>query len=44
MPTVSPALGIVTVLVLIYRVLINVPGADSVVDRRAGAYVGLVSA
>lgn len=37
-------LGLISVLVLIYRVLINEPGADSVVDQRAGAYVGLISA
>ncbi len=37
-------LGLITVIVLIYRVLINEPGADSVVDQRAGAYLGLISA
>jgi hypothetical protein len=37
-------LGLVSSLALIYRVLINVPGSDSVVDARVGAYVGLVSA
>ncbi len=36
-------LGVITTLALIYRVLINVPGADAVVDQRAGAYVGLLS-
>jgi hypothetical protein len=35
-------LGMLTVLALIYRVLINVPGANSLVDRKVGAYVGLV--
>jgi len=37
-------LAFISVLVLIYRVLINEPGADAVVDQRAGAYVGLISA
>jgi hypothetical protein len=36
-------LGVLTVLFLIYRVLINVPGPDSVIDRKAGAYLGLIS-
>jgi hypothetical protein len=35
-------LGLLTVLALIYRVLINVPGANSLVDRKVGAYVGLI--
>jgi len=37
-------LGIVTVIALIYRVLINTPGPDQLVELRAGAYVGLLSA
>jgi hypothetical protein len=37
-------LGLLSVLCLIYRVLINVPGPDSVIDREAGSYLGLVSA
>jgi hypothetical protein len=37
-------LGGLTALALIYRVLINVPGPNSVVDRDAGAFVGLLSA
>ncbi len=37
-------LAAITLVALIYRVLINVPGADSVVDQRAGAYLGLLSA
>ena len=37
-------LGAVTALALIYRVLINVPGADSVVQAQPGAYLGLASA
>jgi hypothetical protein len=36
-------LGGLTALGLIYRVLINVPGANSVVDRKAGGFIGLVS-
>jgi hypothetical protein len=37
-------LALLTVLLLIYRVLINVPGGDGLVDVRAGAYLGLLSA
>jgi hypothetical protein len=37
------ALALLTLLVLIYRVLINVPGPGDL-QRRAGAYLGLVSA
>jgi hypothetical protein len=37
-------LGLITVLVLIYRVLINEPGNDAVVEQEAGAFVGLASA
>lgn len=37
-------LGLITVLCLIYRVLINVPGPDSLIDRRAGSYIGLACA
>jgi len=37
-------LGLLTALALIYRVLINVPGSDSVVVQKPGAFVGLVSA
>ncbi len=37
-------LGAVTALALIYRVLINVPGSDSVVQAQPGAYLGLASA
>jgi hypothetical protein len=36
-------LGLLAVLFLIYRVLINVPGPDSVINRKAGAYLGLLS-
>ncbi len=38
------ALGILSALALIYRVLINVPGSDSLVDARVGAYLGLAVA
>ena len=38
------ALGLLSSLALIYRVLINVPGSDSVVDARVGAYLGLAVA
>jgi hypothetical protein len=37
-------LGFLTVLALIYRVVINVPGSDSLVDRKVGAFVGLLAA
>jgi hypothetical protein len=36
-------LGGLTALVLIYRVLINVPGPNDVVSRDAGGYVGLLA-
>lgn len=36
--------ALITVLALIYRVLINQPGLGGVVEARAGAYVGLLSA
>jgi hypothetical protein len=36
-------LGGVTVLTLIYRVLINAPGPDSLFDPRIGAFLGLVA-
>jgi hypothetical protein len=37
-------LALFTVLGLIYRVLINVPGPNDLVDQKLGAYLGLVSA
>lgn len=37
-------LGMLTVVVLIYRVLLNEPGSDAVVEQKAGAFVGLTSA
>ncbi len=36
-------LGALTALALIYRVLINVPGANGVVDHRIGGFIGLIS-
>ncbi len=36
-------LALLTVLALIYRVLIDVPGANSLVERKVGAYVGLIA-
>jgi hypothetical protein len=32
---------VITVLGLVYRVLISVPGPDSLIDAKAGAYLGL---
>jgi hypothetical protein len=37
-------LGLLASLVLVYRVLINVPGSDDLVSATAGAYLGLLSA
>jgi hypothetical protein len=37
-------LALLTTLALIYRVLINVPGSDSLVEARVGAYLALLSA
>ena len=36
-------LGGLTALVLIYRVLINVPGPNDVVSRESGAFIGLLA-
>jgi hypothetical protein len=36
-------LGGLTALALIYRVLINVPGSNDVVDRQAGGFIALVA-
>lgn len=41
---IATVLSLISVLVLIYRVLINAPGNDAIVDERVGAYVGLASA
>ncbi|HEY3727551.1 MAG TPA: hypothetical protein VGL51_10280 [Solirubrobacteraceae bacterium] len=37
-------LALLTALCLIYRVFISVPGPDSLIEARAGAYVGLAGA
>lgn len=37
-------LDLVTTLALIYRVVFDVPGADSLVERKAGGFVGIVAA
>ena len=36
-------LSLVTALALVYRVLVNPPGPNSLIDQKAGAYVGLAS-
>jgi succinate-acetate transporter protein len=36
-------LALLTSLALAYRVLINVPGSNSIVDRKAGGFVGLLA-
>jgi hypothetical protein len=41
---IATALGLLTVLCLIYRVLLAVPGPDSFFEARAGAYLGLAAA
>jgi hypothetical protein len=40
----TAALGGLTALLLIYRVLINLPGPDEVVDQKLGAILGLLCA
>ncbi len=37
-------MGCSTPLALLYRVLVNEPGPDSIVQQKAGAFVGLISA
>jgi hypothetical protein len=44
MSVIVTVLGGLTALALIYRVLINVPGPDSSLDPRIGAFLGLISA
>jgi hypothetical protein len=41
---ISTVIGALTVLALIYRVLINPPGPDNLIDQRFGAVVGLLAA
>jgi hypothetical protein len=36
-------LGLLTSLALVYRVLINVPGSGSLVERKVGGFVGLLA-
>jgi hypothetical protein len=36
--------GLLNLVALIYRVLINVPGSDSLVERKPGGFIGLVAA
>jgi hypothetical protein len=41
---ITTVLAVLTSLALIYRVLINVPGPDDLVNQKVGAYLGLISA
>jgi hypothetical protein len=41
---VSTVLGVPTVIALIYRVLINLPGPEHLIDQRFGAFAGLIAA
>jgi hypothetical protein len=41
---IATVLGLVTVLALVYRVLLNVPGPDSLLEAKLGAYLGLLAA
>jgi hypothetical protein len=36
--------SVLTVLALLYRVVINVPGSDSLVTQKPGAFIGLAAA
>ncbi len=38
-----PVVALITFIPLIYRVLINEPGPDSLIDPRAGAFIGLLA-
>jgi hypothetical protein len=40
---VSTVLGLPTAIALIYRVLINLPGPENLIDQRYGAIVGLIA-
>ena len=44
MSVVVLVVGLITLIPLIYRVLINEPGPNSVIDQQAGAFVGLIAA
>jgi hypothetical protein len=41
--TIETVVAFLSALVLIYRVLINIPGNDSLLERQAGSYIGLVA-
>ncbi|MFL5828839.1 MAG: hypothetical protein ACJ76X_02890 [Solirubrobacteraceae bacterium] len=41
---IASVLGLLSTLALIYRVLINQPGSNDLVDQKAGAFVGLIAA
>jgi hypothetical protein len=43
MSVIVTVLGFLTALALVYRVLINEPGSDNLVDPKAGAFVALIS-
>ncbi len=40
---IGSVVALVTLIALIYRVLINEPGPDSLIDQKAGAFVGLIA-
>jgi hypothetical protein len=44
MSVIVTTLGLLAVLALLYRVVINPPGADDVLTQKAGAYLGLAAA
>jgi hypothetical protein len=41
---ITTVLGLITTLVLLYRVVINQPGPNSLIDQKPGAFVGLATA
>lgn len=44
MSVIVTVLGLLSVLALLYRVVINVPGSDDLLEQRPGAWLGLASA
>ncbi len=40
---VTIVVALITLIALLYRVLINEPGPDSLIDQKAGAFVGLLA-
>ena len=40
---VGVVVALITLIALIYRVLINEPGSDSLIDQKTGAFVGLIA-